>query len=129
MFIVILSNFGNTSRFFSAQNVLQYILDGTMQKAQTLECPKKIQQDNYVQLYKRISRKLGTGSKYKNMEVAESAVGLLIYKEIFIWNKNKLQTEKICVHVRKPVDHLVTTSARRTCRTQAKVIKRLNPYC
>ena len=35
MFIVILSNFGNTSRFFSAQNVLQYILDGTIQKAQT----------------------------------------------------------------------------------------------
>jgi len=24
---------------------------------------------------------------------------------------------KIGVHVRKPVDHLVTTSARRTCRT------------
>ena len=47
-----------------------------------LECPKKIQQDNYVQLYKRISRKLGTGSKYKNMEVAESAAGLLIYKEL-----------------------------------------------
>ena len=35
MFIVILSNFGNTSRFFSAQNVVQYILDGTIQKAQT----------------------------------------------------------------------------------------------
>jgi hypothetical protein len=35
MFIVILSSFGNTSRFFSAQNVLQYILDGTIQKAQT----------------------------------------------------------------------------------------------
>jgi hypothetical protein len=33
MFIVILSNFGNTSRFFSAQNVVQYILDGTIQKA------------------------------------------------------------------------------------------------
>ena len=48
-----------------------------------LECAlKKFQQDNYVQLYKRISRKLGTGSKYKNMEVAESAVGLLIYKEL-----------------------------------------------
>ena len=29
MFIVILSNIGNTSRFFSAQNVVQYILDGT----------------------------------------------------------------------------------------------------
>jgi hypothetical protein len=27
MFIVILSNFGNTSRFFSAQNVVQYILE------------------------------------------------------------------------------------------------------
>jgi hypothetical protein len=26
--------------------------------------------------------KLGTGSKYKNMEVAESAAGLLIYKEL-----------------------------------------------
>ena len=39
-----------------------------------LECAlKKFQQDNYVQLYKRISRKLGTGFKYKNMEVAESA--------------------------------------------------------
>ena len=33
MFIVILNNFG--SRFFSAQSVVQYILDGTMQKAQT----------------------------------------------------------------------------------------------
>jgi hypothetical protein len=43
---------------------------------------KKFQLDNYVQLYKRISRKLGTGSKYKNMEVAESAAGLLIYKEL-----------------------------------------------
>jgi hypothetical protein len=44
-----------------------------------LECvPKKFQQDNYVQLYKRSSRKLGTGSKYKNMEVAESAAGLLL---------------------------------------------------
>ena len=32
--------------------------------------------------YKRILRKLGTGSKYKNMEVAESAAGLLIYKEL-----------------------------------------------
>jgi hypothetical protein len=28
MFIVILSNFSNTNRFFSAQNVVQYILDG-----------------------------------------------------------------------------------------------------
>jgi hypothetical protein len=47
-------------------------------------CPKliKIQQDNYVQLYKRISRKLGTGSKYKNMEVEESATSLLIDKEL-----------------------------------------------
>jgi hypothetical protein len=35
MFIVILSNFGNTSRLFSAQNIVQYILDGTIQKAQT----------------------------------------------------------------------------------------------
>ena len=34
MLIVILSNFSNTSRFFSAQNVVQYILDGTIQKAQ-----------------------------------------------------------------------------------------------
>jgi hypothetical protein len=48
-----------------------------------LECAlKKFQQDNYVQHYKRISRKLGTGSKYKNMEVAESTAGLLIYKEL-----------------------------------------------
>ena len=39
---------------------------------------KKFQEDNYVQLYKRSSRKLGTGSKYKNMEVAD----LLIYKEL-----------------------------------------------
>jgi hypothetical protein len=47
-----------------------------------LECAlRKFQQDNYVQLYQRISRKLGTGSKYKIMEVAESA-GLLIYKEL-----------------------------------------------
>jgi hypothetical protein len=35
MFKVILSNFGNTSKFFSVQYVVQYILDGTMQKAQT----------------------------------------------------------------------------------------------
>ena len=35
MFKVISSNFGNTSRFFSALNVVQYILDGTIQKAQT----------------------------------------------------------------------------------------------
>ena len=37
MFIVILSNFGNTSRFFPVQSVVQYIiaLDGTIQKAQT----------------------------------------------------------------------------------------------
>jgi viroplasmin and RNaseH domain-containing protein len=48
-----------------------------------LECALKIfQQDNYVQLYRRSSRKLGTGSKYKNMEVAESAADLLIYKEL-----------------------------------------------
>ena len=49
-----------------------------------LECAlKKFQQDNYVQLYKRSSRKLGTGFKYKkNMEVVESAAGLLIYKEL-----------------------------------------------
>ena len=48
-----------------------------------LECAlKKFQQDNYVQLYKRSSRKLGTGFKYKNMEVAESAADLLIYKEL-----------------------------------------------
>ena len=48
-----------------------------------LECDlKNFQQDNYVQLYKRSSRKLGTGSKYKNIEVAESAAGLLIYKEL-----------------------------------------------
>ena len=45
-----------------------------------LDCAlKNFQQDNYVQLYKRISMKLGTGSKYKNMEAAESAAGLLIY--------------------------------------------------
>jgi hypothetical protein len=30
-----------------------------------------------------------------------------------------INLRKIGVHVRKPVDHLVTTSARRTCRTQA----------
>jgi hypothetical protein len=48
----------------------------------TIELRKSRNQDNYVQLYKRISRKLGTGSKYKNMEVAESAAGLLIYKEL-----------------------------------------------
>ena len=48
-----------------------------------LECALKIfQQDNYVQLYRRSSRKFGTGSKYKNMEVAESAADLLIYKEL-----------------------------------------------
>ena len=48
-----------------------------------LECALKIfQQDNYVKLYRRNSRKIGTGSKYKNMEVAESAADLLIYKEL-----------------------------------------------
>ena len=48
-----------------------------------LECAlSKFQQDNYVQLYKRSSKQFGTGSKYKNMEVAESAAGLLIYKEL-----------------------------------------------
>ena len=48
-----------------------------------LECVlKKFEQDNHVQLYKRSSRKLGTRSKYKNMEVAESAAVLLIYKEL-----------------------------------------------
>ena len=57
-----------------------------------LECAlKKFQQDNYVQLYKRISRKLGTWSKYKNMEVAESAADLLIYKEL----------DYSCIHVGK----------------------------
>jgi hypothetical protein len=36
MFIVILSNFGNTSRFFfGAKRSSIYILDGTIQKAQT----------------------------------------------------------------------------------------------
>jgi hypothetical protein len=56
-----------------------------------LECAlRKFQQDNYVQLYQRISRKLGTGSKYKIMEVAESA-GLLIYKEL----------DNSCIHGRK----------------------------
>jgi hypothetical protein len=39
---------------------------------------KKFQEDNYVQLYKHILRKLGTGSKYKNMEVAESAESWII---------------------------------------------------
>jgi hypothetical protein len=35
-----------------------------------LKCAlKKFKQDNYIQLCKRSSRKLGTGSKYKNMEV------------------------------------------------------------
>ena len=51
-----------------------------------LECAlNKFQQDNYAQLYRRSSRKLaiGTRSKYKNMEVAESAAGLLIYKELY----------------------------------------------
>ena len=48
-----------------------------------LECAlNNFQQDNYVQLYKHSSRKLGAGSKYKNMEVAESAAGLLIYKKL-----------------------------------------------
>ena len=57
---------------------------GAMYKSFTdLECAlKKFQQDNYVQRYKRGSRKLGTGSKYKNMEAAESAACLLIYKEL-----------------------------------------------
>jgi hypothetical protein len=48
----------------------------------TIGALKQFQQNNYVQLYKRISRKLGTGFKYKNMEVAESAADLLIYKEL-----------------------------------------------
>jgi hypothetical protein len=57
-----------------------------------LECAlKKFQLDNYVQLYKRISKKLGTVSKYKNTEVVESAAGLLIYKEL----------NYSCIHVGK----------------------------
>jgi viroplasmin and RNaseH domain-containing protein len=66
-------------------NTLKFTLRvGAKYKSFTdLECAlKKFQQDNYVQLYKRSSRKFGTGSKYKNMEVAESAAGLLIYKEL-----------------------------------------------
>ena len=62
-----------------------------------LECAlKNFQQDNYVQLYKRISMKLGTGSKYKNMEAAESAAGLLIYKEL----------DYSCIHGRKIVSSI-----------------------
>ena len=57
-----------------------------------LECAlRKFQLDNYVQLYKRISKKLGTESKYKNTEVVESAAGLLIYKEL----------NYSCIHVGK----------------------------
>jgi hypothetical protein len=69
------------------------LLVGAKYKSFTdLECAlKNIQWDNYVQLYKRSSRKLG----------------------------------KIGVHVRKPVDHLVTTSARRTCRTLTRIIQSL----
>jgi hypothetical protein len=63
--------------------VVRFVLEQIINLLTDLECAlKKFQQDNYVQLYKRISRKLGTGSKYKNMEVAESAAGLLIYKEL-----------------------------------------------
>ena len=60
------------------------LLVGAKYKSFTdLECAlKTFQQDNYDPLYKRSSRKLGTGSKYKNMEVAESAAGLLFYKEL-----------------------------------------------
>ena len=61
-----------------------------------LECDLKIfQQDNYVQLYRRSSRKLGTGSKYKNMEVAESAADLLIYKK-----KNSVML--LCLYILTP---------------------------
>jgi hypothetical protein len=38
--------------------------------------------------------------------------------------KTSLTIHEIGVHVRKPVDHLVTTSARRTCRTLTWIILR-----
>ena len=38
---------------------------------------------------------------------------------IFVASRCVINFRKIGVHVRKPVDHLATTSARRTCRTQA----------
>jgi hypothetical protein len=48
-----------------------------------LECAlKQFQQDNYVQLYKRSQGSLVRGPNIKNMEVAESAACLLIYKEV-----------------------------------------------
>ena len=48
-----------------------------------LECAlKQFQQDNFVQLYKRNQGNLVRGPNIKNMEVAESAAGLLIYKEL-----------------------------------------------
>jgi hypothetical protein len=73
-----------------------------------LECAlKKFQQDNYVQLYKRSSRKLGTGSKYKNMEVAESAADLLIYKEL----------DYSCIHGGKNLVPFPTINA----QTQGKI--------
>ena len=73
-----------------------------------LECAlKKFQQDNYVQLYKRSSRKLGTGSKYKNIEVAESAAGLLIYKEL----------DYSCIHGGKNLDPFPTVND----QTQGKI--------
>ena len=74
-----------------------------------LECAlRKFQQDNYVQLYKRISRKLGTGSNYKNMEVAESAAGLLIYKKL----------DYSCIHGGK---HFSSISNGQSAQTQGKI--------
>jgi hypothetical protein len=36
---------------------------------------------------------------------------------VFVASRCVINFRKIGVHIRKPVDHLVTTSARRTCRT------------
>jgi hypothetical protein len=59
---------GNVTKICPSMNT------GMYKSFTDLECALKIfQQDNYVKLYRRSSRKIGTGSKYKNMEVAESA--------------------------------------------------------
>jgi hypothetical protein len=77
-----------------------------------LECVlKKFEQDNYVQLFKRSSRKLGTGSKYKNMEVAESAAGLLIYKEL----------DYSCIHGGNILVPFPTVNAQTQGKTQGKI--------
>ena len=64
-----------------------------------LECAlKKFQQDNYIQLYKRIPRKLGTGSKYKNMEIAEGCSDPLHFLQFPCFNLIYKELDYSCIH-------------------------------